>query len=242
MRCRLLLMMCCFAVWSSAFAVAPRSAADSERDARERPAEVMAFAGIAPGMHVADVFGGAGYYSELLSQAVGASGKVLLVNNPPYARYAREGLESRFADGRLSAVERREMPSDKLGLGESSLDRIVMVMAFHDLYWVAPEDGWPAIDAAAFIAQLHRALKPGGVLLIVDHVAATGSAGRDAQTLHRIEPAFVRSTLETAGFRFDGESDLLRNRDDPLSDSVTAPSVRGQTDRFVHRYLKPNDR
>ncbi len=236
---RYLFLLWIFLGCSLAAAQDQRTAADRERDERERPAEVLDFAGIAPGMQVADVFGGAGYYSELLWQKVGNAGKVLLVNNPPYARYARQGLEARFAEGRLAAVEQREVPSEALGLDAGSLDAIVMVMAFHDLYWVAPEEGWPAIDADAFIAQLRDALKPGGVLLIVDHAAQPGTGAQGVGSLHRIDPAFVRDALERGGLLFEAELDVLRNPQDPMTDSVVAPAIRGRTDRFVHRYRKP---
>lgn len=87
---------------SAAIAAPERSDKDRERDARDRPAEVMAFAGIRPGMQIADVMGGAGYWSELLFRVVGPGGKVTLVNNAPYLEFAREALKSRFADGRRS--------------------------------------------------------------------------------------------------------------------------------------------
>lgn len=227
------------AAWLGSAGAADRSAADLERDARDRPAEVLAFAGIGPGQRVADVFGGAGYYSELLQQAVGESGHVLLLNNGPYQAFAEKGMAERFADGRLARIERRVAEAAELGLGEARFDAIVMVMAFHDVYWVSEKEGWPAIDRAGFNAQLARALKPGGVLLIVDHAAKDGSGMAAVDTLHRIDEAFVRRELEAAGLRFDGELGLLRHPEDDHSIHVFDPKIRGKTDRFVHRYRKP---
>ena len=232
---------CCAAATVSAEvpAEAPaRSAADRERDARDHPAEVLAFAGIKRGDRVADVFGGAGYYSELLQQAVGDSGHVLLLNNGGYQAYAKQGQAERFADGRLAQVERRVAEAADLGLGEAQFDAIVMVMAFHDVYWVDEKEGWPAIDRSKFNAQLARALKPGGVLLIVDHAARDGTGMDAVNALHRIDEAFVRRELEQAGLSFDGSLDLLRHPEDDRSKHVFDAAIRGNTDRFVHRYRK----
>src|SRR5262245_66492149 len=73
----------------NAVASPERTADDRERDAREKPAEVLAFAGVKPGMVVADIFSAGGYYTELLSGVVGPTGKVLAINNVPYADYSR---------------------------------------------------------------------------------------------------------------------------------------------------------
>ncbi len=84
-----------------------RTAADRERDKRDKPAEVMAFAGVKPGMVVADIFAAGGYYTELLAGVVGPSGKVLAINNIPYATYSKDDIKARFTEGRLGNVERR---------------------------------------------------------------------------------------------------------------------------------------
>ncbi len=105
------------AVYEQAVAHAGRSAKDLERDARERPAEVMAFAGFKPGMHVADIFAGGGYYSELISYVVGSTGEVLMVNNVPYEDYAKDDIKARFSDEkRLPNVKRSVIESCDLQL------------------------------------------------------------------------------------------------------------------------------
>lgn len=223
---------------TTSMAAPPRSAADLERDARDHPRDVLAFAGIQPGQKVADVFGGAGYYSELLLEAVGDSGHVLLLNNDGYQAYSAAAQAERFAGDRLAQVERRVAEASAMGLGESVLDAVVMVMAFHDVYWVDEKEGWPAIDRQAFIAQLARALKPGGVLLIVDHAAKPGTGMDPVNALHRIDEAFVRREIESSGLHFDGELSVLRNPADDRVVHVMDAAIRGKTDRFVHRYRK----
>lgn len=216
-----------------------RSAEDLARDARDHTQQLIEFAGIAPGMHVADLLAGGGYWSDWLRETVGSDGHVLLYNNPQYAKYAAEDLAERVASGRLEGVEQRVAPPDAMGLGEATFDRVVMVMALHDLYWVDEKGGWPAIDHEGALKQVVAALKPGGALLVVDHAALPGSGTDAVASLHRIDEAFVRKTLERHGLVLEAESPLLRNPADKRLKGVFDPKVKGRTDRFVHLYRKP---
>jgi predicted methyltransferase len=91
----------------------------------------------------------------------------------------------------------------------------------------------------AFNKALYRALRPGGVYIVLDHAAAAGTGVADTNTLHRIDPAAVRKEVEAAGFKFDGDSKLLANPADPHSAKVFDPAIRGHTDQFVLRFRKP---
>jgi len=142
-----------------------RPAADRERDAREKPAEVLAFAGVKPGMVVADIFAAGGYYSELLAGVVGDTGKVIAINNPPYASYAKDDIKARYTEGRLKNVEQRLVEASYMQVAPHGVDLAVIVMSYHDVYWVSEKDGWPAINTDAFLEGVKRMLKPGGKLL-----------------------------------------------------------------------------
>ncbi|MGH8286601.1 MAG: class I SAM-dependent methyltransferase [Steroidobacteraceae bacterium] len=225
-------------IYTDAVAKSDRSAADRERDARERSAEVLAFAGFKPGMTVADVFGAGGYYSELVANVVGPSGKVLLVNNGPYVAYAGDDMKKRFEKGRLPNVERSVVESCNLLLGENTLDAAMIVMSYHDLYHADPKGGWPPIDAANFLRQIHGALKPGGAFLIVDHSAKANTGKSAAQELHRIDEAFAKKDIASHGFVLESTYDGLRNPADDRGVLVFDPKIRGKTDRFVHLYRK----
>ena len=216
-----------------------RSAADRERDARDKPAEVLALAKFRRGDTVADILAGGGYYSEILSGLVGPDGKVLLVNNPGYDAFGKKGLAERLADNRLPNVTHVVGPSDALGMGEGVLDGAVIVMSYHDLYWVDEKEGWPKVDADRFLEQIARALKPGGVLLVVDHSAKQGTGSADAQTLHRIDEQFAIADFRKHGLQWEAAIPVLRNKDDDRSKNVFDPAIRGKTDRFVHLYRKP---
>jgi len=216
-----------------------RSADDRQRDARDKPAEVLALAKFKRGDTVADILAGGGYYSEILSGIVGPDGKVLLVNNPGYDAFGKKGYTERLANNRLPNVTHVVGPSDALGIGEGVLDGAVIVMSYHDLYWVDDKMGWPKVDAGRFLDQVVRALKPGGVLLVVDHSAKQGTGSAAAQDLHRIDEQFAIADFRRHGLQWEAAIPVLRNADDDRSKNVFDPAIRGKTDRFVHLYRKP---
>ncbi len=217
-----------------ATADAHRSEADAARDITSNPEGVLSFMGIQPGWTVIDVFAGAGYYSELLSHKVGDNGKVYLYNNAAYMGFV-QGLDERLADNRLPNVEKYVRELDGIDLPDESVDMALMVMSYHDAYFV--QEGW-TVSADPLFAQLTRILKPGGVLGIVDHQAKAGTGKGHASDLHRIDPAFAKQDITSRGFKFDGETDILENPDDDLTTNVFDPSIRRKTSRFVYRFLK----
>jgi predicted methyltransferase len=186
---------------------------------------------------VADIFGGAGYYSELIGRVVGPQGRVLLHNNRAYVNFVGEALDKRFRGRQIPAVVRHDREVADLDLGRQQLDAVLIVMSYHDLYHTG--EGWPAIDVDRFMGQIVAALKPGGRFLLVDHAAAPGSGSSAAQALHRIEEAFVVEDVEAYGLELVARSDALRNPEDDHSLSAFDPAVRGRTDRWVLVFEKP---
>jgi predicted methyltransferase len=219
-----------------AIASPERTAADRERDARDKPAEVLAFAGVKPGMTVVDLFAAGGYYTELLAGVVGPTGKVLAVNNVPYAMFAKDDIKARFTEGRLKNVERRLVEASYMNLPAKSVDLVVIVMAYHDVYWINEKEGWPEINTDGFLESIKRMLKPGGKLLIVDHNAAAGTGKEVASSLHRLNEDWSKKSITAHGFVFEKAYDGLRNPNDQLDKMVYDPAVKGKTDRYVHLY------
>lgn len=215
-----------------------RSAKDRERDTRDQSEQVLRFAGVKPGMKVLDVFGGGGYYSELLAYVVGTDGQVTLLNNPSYRSFAGDDYKTRFADGRLKVIEQRVVETGYMRLPDATYDLAIIVMSYHDLYYIDEASGWPAIDVKRFFQQLHRSLKRGGHLLIIDHAARAGSGSTAAQDLHRIDEQFAIRDITSRGFVLAKTWDGLRNPADAFDKLVFDPAVRGKTDRFVHLYRK----
>ncbi len=225
-------------VYAAALGVETRLEGDTDRDEARRPDGVLEFFGIQAGDRVLDTFSGGGYYTEILSHVVGPDGSVVAHSNQAYVDFAPEEFENRHAGGRLPNVEVLMAENNELSLDEESFDAIIMVLAYHDLYYADPDNGWPAFDVDAYLAEIHKGLATDGVVGIVDHRAEAGAPRETGGTLHRIDPAAIIEDMEAAGFVLDGESDLLSNDSDDHSLPMFDPAVRGNTDRFILRFRK----
>lgn len=216
-----------------------RTAEDRASDSSRHPDKVLAFFGMTPGMTVLDLFSGGGYYTEIASRVVGERGEVLAHNNQAYLDYARESIEGRYVAGRLDNVRQLVAEANQLNLPGQSFDMALIMLTWHDFYYVDSANGWPEIDATAMVSRLCSALKPDGILGLTDHVAMAGSdPAQTAQQLHRIDPAQITADLEAGCFRFVGEIDVLRNPDDDLTQPMYAQGIRGNTDRVVYKFRK----
>ncbi len=212
-----------------------RPEADKARDAGRMPAQVLDFLGVEPGMVVIDLIAAGGYYTEVLSKAVGPSGKVYMQNSAAsltgdFGQRNAAAIEDRLANNRLRNVEQLRRNPDDLGLPANSIDAAVIALEFHELY---RQDNPNA--AAEFLAEVRRVLKPGGVLGIVEHA---GYPVYDPGPLHRALEAQVVADAQAAGFFVSASSPLLENPDDDRSKAVFDGSIRGATDRFVLRLVK----
>jgi predicted methyltransferase len=219
--------------YDAAVAHPGRSAADLKRDSLDHPADILRLSGIKPGMRVADVLAGDGYYSELASYVVGPKGHVLMINNAAFDHWSDGPLQARLESNRLANVEHETLDLNRMNLAAGSLDAVLLIKVYHDLYWVDPEGVWPKVDTGAVLDQLARALKPGGVLLLVDHSAKTGSGNTAASALHRIEEGFAIKDFEAHGLKVAGKSDVLRRPDDARDRISYKGAALGKTDRFV---------
>jgi len=222
---------------TAAVANPARPDADRTRDADRKPAEVIAFAGIKAGDKVGDMLPGGGYFTRLFSGVVGAKGTVYALPPPraanapaaapdPAAAVKAIAADPKFANVKVGALDTAEKLPEKLDVMWTSLN-------YHDL------QNRPNADLKTFNKWVFDSLKPGGIYIIIDHAAAAGAGKSVTSTLHRIEPAFVKSEVLAAGFTFVGESAVLRN---PADDHVTAnrdSGVRGKTDQFVFKFRKP---
>lgn len=220
-----------------------RPSEDRARDATSKPAEVLAFIGIAPGMTVLDMNAATGWYTEIVARLVGPAGRVI-AHNHPGARTALppEGFEARYGGNRLPNVEQIFVRHNDLNLAPSSVDMVLMSMVYHDTYWHRAGVDWGPIDRQALLVSLLAALKPGGIVGVIDHYAASGADPVESvMRVHRIDPAVVRRDFVNAGFELDAESDVLRTTTDDYSRSVFDADLVGHTDRFVLRFRKPSD-
>jgi len=212
-----------------------RPAADAEDDARRMPLEVLSFAGIRRGMDVLELEAGAGWYTEILSRTVGSAGSVIMQNPPSFDMYYGDGPEQRAA--RLANVRLSKTNFDALDAADNSIDLVTWILGPHEL-WFEPEEGVSLGDPETAFAEIHRVLKPGGLFLAIDHMAAPDSGLEVGGTLHRIREDIVTEYAEAAGLSVLRTSPLLLNADDPLDIAASDPAIRGYTSRFVVLYRK----
>jgi predicted methyltransferase len=216
---------------TTALSQAPPPAAPAP-DPAWKVSEVIAFIGLKPGDKVADIVGGR--LTAALAQAVGPTGKVYavetaeIVKDHPQIMDRMNGLAAKSPNVVVSA----DPVASPL---PSGLDAVFIRQNYHDLYdkFMGPADV-PAFNKAVFAA-----LKPGGVYVVLDHAAVAGSGIGATDTLHRIDPARVKSDVLAAGFKLDAESSILADKGDDHTKNVFDPSVRGHTDQFLYRFKKP---
>lgn len=216
-----------------------RPAEDLVKDSDRKPAEVLSFFGIKPGMTVLDLFSGSGYYTELLSSIVGGNGTVIAHTNEAYIPFSGEIYKQRYVNDRLANTRAIIAEADDLELEDNSLDAAMLVLTWHDFLFADPENGWLAIDEILLMHKLCAAMKPGAILGLIDHVGNSGDEpARLAKDLHRIDPQVVRDTFGKSCFRLESEADFLHNGDDDHTLAVFDKSIRGKTDRFVFRFVR----
>ena len=210
-----------------------RSDADKARDSQRKPVQVLSFFGIGKGMTVMDLMASGGWYTEVLSHAVGTSGKVYAQNIQVFLNYNDrmydKALTDRLANNRLPNVIRWDREFADLGEA-NSIDAALTALNFHDLYNTNP--AW----AAEMLAGVKKVLKPGGTLAVIDQ---NGVAGADNNQLHRITQQEVVDAVTAAGFELIATSELLRNSEDDHTLNVFAPPIRGKTDRIIMKFRKP---
>jgi predicted methyltransferase len=214
-----------------------RTETDRALDAGRHPRELLAFAGIKPGMRVAELGVGGGYTSELLARAVGPSGKVYAQNSRLILdRFAEKPWSERLAKPVMANVVRLDREFDDPFPPEvHDLDAVLIVLFYHDTVWLG-------VDRARMNRAVFAALKPGGEYVVVDHSGRKGSGATETSTLHRIEQSVVEDEVTAAGFRLADQAGFLRNPQDPRdwNDSPRAAGDRrGTSDRFVLRFVKP---
>jgi len=215
----------------------PERKTDTSNDARRKIAEVMTFAQVKPGQLVLELIPGSGYWTRVFSGIVGSKGHVTVVwPNEIAEKHGDSVTASRTmaAEPRYGNVIVLTQPAAHLSAPQP-VDLVFTSQNYHDY----PDEFMGKVDPAVLDKQVFDVLKPGGLYVIIDHVAEAGSGMRDTDTLHRIDPAIVKKQVEAAGFVFEAESTVLRNPADPHTFKVFDKSIRGHTDQFIYRFRKP---
>jgi predicted methyltransferase len=215
----------------------PARGKDAEADARRHPAELVSFAQVKPGETVVDLLPGTGYFTRIFSQIVGPRGHVYAIVANEYAKEDADEvavMQALVKDPHYSNVTLLMQPAAQLTT-PAKADVVWTSQNYHDY----PDKFMGPTAPKLLNDAVFKVLKSGGVFVVVDHVAAAGSGMRDTDTLHRIDPQTVKEQVLAAGFKFDGESETLRNAADNHTLKVFDPAVRGHTDQFIFRFRKP---
>lgn len=199
-----------------------RPAEDKARDASRNAPAVLDFLGLEAGMTVLDINASAGWYTEVLSYAVGDNGVVLMQNRPG-------GRAAEAADARAARLSNVEQVGDISDVPANSVDFAITALNFHDFHNSNPQ------GAQDILAQTMATLKPGGILGVIDH---EGTPGADNQTLHRIAFDELVKALTQSGFALVSVSDVLDNSADDHSVGPFDPSLGRNTDRMVLKLIK----
>jgi predicted methyltransferase len=213
-----------------------RLEADKQLDAGRHAGELLAFFGVAPGQRIAEIGSYQGYMAELLARSVAPNGKVYAQDPAALNKETRTNWAARAKRRVMKNIVRVERPfDDPLPPEVKDLDAVIVGLFYHDMVWLK-------VDRAKMNAAIFRALKPGGAYIVYDHSAREGTGTDDAKTIHRIEEKILRKEVESAGFKLAEAASFLRNpadkRDWDASDDGPK-ELRGTSDRFVHKYLRP---
>jgi predicted methyltransferase len=221
--------------YAAAVADSAREAKDRAQDPSRMPAEILDFAAVSHGQVVADFMAGNGYFSEMIARAVGPRGTVYVLNPPNF----HDGKVWDKVAARRPNIRTLAVPIAQMQLAPASIDTMFTHLVFHDLYWESEKFKFPRNDVPAVLADWFRAVKPGGHVVVIDHVGPAGDPRDVVERLHRIDPAQVKADMAAAGFVLVGESSVLQRSDDAHDKNVFDPAIRGKTDRFMLKFRRP---
>lgn len=223
----------------AAVAASGRTPDNVKLDESRKPAEVLAFLGLRPGMKVLDLFGMNAYWAEITAPVVGPRGHVTVWQPTQFYKDPGKTTFAAFMATHPN-VSLITSPFEAPALRANYADLVIINLDYHDTYWQSEKNHIPRMDPNVFVKAVYAATRPGGIVGVTDHVANPNVDTRaTVEKLHRIDPAIVKADFERAGFVLVGTSEILRNPADDHSLLVFDPKIRGKTDRFIFKFRKP---
>ena len=227
------------ATLAAAVASPTRTPDNVKLDEGRKPAELLTFFGLSRGMQVLDLFGTNKYWAEITAPVVGPKGHVTVWGPTQFLNDKRKADFDAFA-AQAKNVSLISSPFEAPNLPKNAFTFVLINLDYHDLYWENAERKIPRMDPNAWLKTLYAAMKPGGIVGVVDHVALPNADTRaTVEKLHRIDPDVIKADFKRAGFQLVASSDLLRNPADDHQLLVFDPKIRGKTDRAVFKFRKP---
>jgi predicted methyltransferase len=220
-------------------AIPERAEADVKLDEGRKPIETLTFLGIKKGDVVLDYEAGGGYYTQIMARAVGTKGNVTAWNASQFANDPKGKEKWTGILARTPNVKVLIQPFESFAAPEKSYSFALFHLSYHDAYWVSDEYKIAKQDPDVLVKNIYVAMKPGGIVGVIDHVGPKGDTRATVNTFHRIDPDVVKADFLRAGFVLVGESPHLHVTTDDHTKGVFDPAVRGKTDRFVFKFKKP---
>ena len=218
---------------ASAVADPARPADHRAADALRKPAETLAFSGVKPGMIVGEFYPGGGYFTYMLSDVLGPAGHVYGIENEGW-KGAVDADKELLAKGGLKNVSIAVQPFGTVSF-EKPLDLAWVTQNYHDLKIAK----YGKVDTLAFDRAVYAALKPGGTFFVLDHQGWRGMSDADIEKVHRIDKRVVIREVMSAGFKLVGEGRFLHRPADDHKKSIFDESIRGHTDQYALKFVKP---
>ena len=242
------------ALLDTALAGEHRSAANRARDRYRHPRETLLFFGLKPDMSVLEIWPGGGWYSEILAPVLRDKGKLYLAHNaienprlPGWQREVREKQEADYA--KRSELYGKPVftslgPPEYMAIAPAgSMDLVLTFRNVHN--WSAQNTSAQRIDALVFKA-FFDALKPGGILGVVEHRAHPGASFERQIKSGYMTEAYVIELAEKAGFKLAGKSEVNANakdtKDHPNGVWTLPPMSRGRLDPEKYLAIGESDR
>lgn len=220
-------------------AIPQRAESDIKLDEGRKPIETLTFLGIKKGDAALDYSAGGGYYTEIMARAVGPKGHVTAWEPTQFSGSEKGRAKWAGILARTPNVHLLEQPFEEFQAPANSYTFALFHLTYHDAYWSSTEYKLKEQDPNLLVQKLYTAMKPGGIVGVVDHVGPSGDTRAVVDKLHRIDPEVVKADFLRGGFKLVGESQHLRVASDDHTRLVFDPAVRGKTDRFVFKFMKP---
>ena len=218
---------------------AHRSPDNLKLDQGRKPAQVLAFMKLKPGMNVLDLLGANAYWAEITAPVVGPKGHVTVwMPTQFYGEKRKQAFEAFMAAHPNVSIITSSFETPNLPAKYA--DWVILNDNYHDTYWENAKLKLPRMDPDAFLKAVYASMKPGGTIGVIDHIANANSDTRaTVEKFHRIDPEVVKADFKRAGFVLVGSSNLLRNPADNHNVEVHDAKIAGKTDRFVFLFKKP---
>jgi predicted methyltransferase len=210
-----------------------RPAAYRKADPLRKPAETLAFSGVAPGMTVGEFYPAGGYFTRMLSDIVGPGGHIYTIENAGWNDSVKDD-RTMLAEGKWKNVSLDVKPFGTVDFPKP-LDLAWVTQNYHDLKIAK----YGKVDTVAFDRAVYKALKPGGIFFILDHQGPAGLTDAQIEKLHRINRDVVVKEVTSAGFKLAAEGKFLRRSSDDHSKPIFDRSIRGHTDQYALKFVKP---